>query len=144
MTTDVRVMTRRGLPDGAVADDRGDGRDHADHSADVDVGIVRENGAARCGRRRVRAVRGPGIHRHGSDLRGTVHGYRHPAGQDPGFDDRLRVSPISPVAPFAGRILVADAARNVGAVAVVSAVAVAMGLRWHNGVGERCSTSCCR
>ena len=51
-----------------------------------------------------------------------------------GFDDRLRVSPISPVAPFAGRIL-ADAARNVGAVAVVSAVAVAMGLRWHNGVG---------
>ncbi|GAB07609.1 multidrug ABC transporter permease [Gordonia amarae] len=51
-----------------------------------------------------------------------------------GFDDRLRVSPVSPVAPFAGRIF-ADALRNAGSVVVVMLVAVAMGFRWHNGFG---------
>ncbi|MBD0024110.1 multidrug ABC transporter permease [Gordonia pseudamarae] len=50
-----------------------------------------------------------------------------------GFDDRLRVSPVSAVAPFAGRIF-ADAARNIGSVVVVTAVAVAMGFRFEAGL----------
>ena len=103
-----------------------------------------ENGAARCGRRRVRSTR-PRY----SPSRGVTFGALSTAiatqqDRTSGFDDRLRVSPISPVAPFAGRIL-ADAARNVRAVAVVSAVAaVAMVFAGTTVSGERCSTSCCR
>ena len=50
-----------------------------------------------------------------------------------GFDDRIRVSPVSPVAPLAGRIA-ADAVRNLITVSLVTIVAVAMGLRFENGV----------
>lgn len=50
-----------------------------------------------------------------------------------GFDDRLRTLPISPVAPLAGRII-ADVGRNLVTLILVTADAVALGFRFHNGV----------
>ncbi|GAB08311.1 putative multidrug ABC transporter permease protein [Gordonia araii NBRC 100433] len=49
-----------------------------------------------------------------------------------GFDDRLRTLPMSPVAPLAGRI-VADVARNAVTLAIITAVAFALGFRFENG-----------
>lgn len=51
-----------------------------------------------------------------------------------GFDDRLRTLPISPVAPLAGRI-VADVGRNLVTLILVTAVAMMMGFRFDNGIG---------
>ncbi|MFT3898731.1 MAG: ABC transporter permease [Gordonia sp. (in: high G+C Gram-positive bacteria)] len=50
-----------------------------------------------------------------------------------GFDDRLRTLPMSPVAPLAGRIC-ADVVRNALTLAVITAVAMALGFRFENGV----------
>lgn len=49
-----------------------------------------------------------------------------------GFDDRLHTLPMSPVAPLAGRII-ADTARNLATVAIVTGVGVALGFRFENG-----------
>lgn len=50
-----------------------------------------------------------------------------------GFDDRLRTLPMSPIAPLAGRII-ADTARNLATVAVVTGVGIVLGFRFENGV----------
>ncbi|MEE3851325.1 ABC transporter permease [Gordonia sp. LSe1-13] len=49
-----------------------------------------------------------------------------------GFDDRLRTLPISPVAPLAGRII-ADIGRNLVTLLLVTIVAIALGFRFDNG-----------
>lgn len=46
-----------------------------------------------------------------------------------GFDNRLRTLPVSAIAPFAGRVI-ADLARNLMTVIVVTAVAFALGFRF--------------
>lgn len=51
-----------------------------------------------------------------------------------GFDDRLRTLPSSPVAPLAGRII-ADVGRNLVTLLLVTVVAMAMGFRFDNGIG---------
>lgn len=46
-----------------------------------------------------------------------------------GFDDRVRTMPVTALAPVAGRV-VADTARNLSTVVVVTIVGIALGFRF--------------